>query len=60
MSADALPLTLLVPENVSAPIEVTDQHAALRMNVVTYGDPHRSSGRPTDWLMRFAIGENGE
>jgi len=34
VSADSLPLTLLVPENVSAPIEVIDQHAALKMAVV--------------------------
>lgn len=61
MSADTLPLTLLVSENVSAAIEVIDQHAALKMTaVVTHSDPHRSLGRLPDWQMRFADGENGE
>lgn len=38
--SDALPLTLLVPENVSAPIEVIDQHAALKMAVVDRAGAH--------------------
>ena len=32
--ADALPLTLPVPERAATPIEVLDQHAALKMGVV--------------------------
>ena len=38
--ADSLLLTLLVPENVSTPIEVIDQHAALKMAVVDRAGAH--------------------
>ncbi len=34
MTADALPITVLVPENAASPIEVYDQHAALKLAVV--------------------------
>lgn len=38
--SDALPLTMLIPENVGAPIEVFDQHAALKMAVVDRSGAH--------------------
>lgn len=31
MITDSLPITVLIPENVAAPIEVYDQHAALKL-----------------------------
>lgn len=34
MDADQLPLTVLVPENAQTPVEVCDQHAALKIAVV--------------------------
>lgn len=34
MSEDVLPLTVLIPETGSDPIDVYDQHAALRMAVI--------------------------
>lgn len=33
-SSDALPLTVLIPDNAAVPIEILDQHAALKMAVV--------------------------
>ena len=34
MTTDSLPVTVLVPENAAAPIEVYDQHAAFKLAVV--------------------------
>jgi hypothetical protein len=38
--SDSLPLTLLVPESAATPIEVLDQHAALKMAVVDRSGAH--------------------
>jgi hypothetical protein len=40
MSADALPITVLIPETGELPIEVYDQHAALRLAVVDRAGAH--------------------
>jgi hypothetical protein len=34
MTTDSLPITVLVPENIGAPVEIYDQHAALKLAVV--------------------------
>ena len=34
MTSDALPITVLVPEDLSSPVEIYDQHAALKLAVV--------------------------
>jgi hypothetical protein len=48
MSSDSLPLTLLIPEGAGAPIEVFDQHAALKMAVVDRAGAHLLND---DWDM---------
>lgn len=45
---DSLPLTLLIPESAAAPIEVFDQHAALKMAVVDRPGAHLLD---SDWEM---------
>jgi hypothetical protein len=34
MTTDSLPITVLIPEGPSAPIELYDQHAALKLAIV--------------------------
>lgn len=45
-ASDALPLTVLIPDNAAIPIEILDQHAALKMAVVTRFGVHALS---QDW-----------
>ena len=45
-SSDALPLTVLIPDNAAIPIEILDQHAALKMAIVERIGVHALS---QDW-----------